>query len=423
MLFASACSTPVEEIKADADAAASGLPPVEVAANDWPWWRGPGRDGHAAGAVPPTVWTETENVLWRADIPGRGHATPCVWGERVFVATADEGENTCSLLALDRRSGEQLWEQELHRDGHMGLHKKNSHASASPACDGSRVFTTFLHNGGLWVSAVILEGQLDWQSQAGPFQPRHGYGASPVIHNSLVIVSGDNDGSSYLAALDRRTGDIVWRTRRGAGGSYASPVVAAVAGRDQLLLSGQDAVTSYDPNTGEVLWTCDGPAEVTANTLAWRDDLVFASGGYPERGVMCIRADGSGDVRSTHVVWRKDVKAYVPSMLVIDDRLLVTRDDGILACYRATSGESLWTKRLGGGFSASPTIVNGVAFLPNEAGKVFVFRPGEAYEAIAENDLGDGGMASPVIVAGQLLLRTDHRLYCIGTEAEGITAR
>lgn len=404
---------PIEPIAATDGAIVSDLPSIEVSSNDWPWWRGPFGNNHAQGPLPPLTWSETENVLWKAAVPGRGHATPCLWGDAVLVAAADEAKESQQVLCYDRATGKLRWTCELHQGGFMHAHAKNSHASATPACDGERVFVAFLADDALWVVAVTMAGEIAWSAQAGPFSSQHGYGSSPVLYQSLVIVSGDNDGSGYLTALHRETGQIVWRTARGDDPSYGSPNLAATAVGDQLLLSGQSTVVSYDPATGKEVWSSPGPAQITANTVAWNEDLVFASGGYPESGILAIRSRDGGEV-----VWRQGGKVYVPSPLAAGNRLFVVQDNGVARCLDAGSGEEIWSKRLGGSFSASPVLAAGAVFAMNEAGVMHIFKAADHYEELGQNDLGgDGGFASPVICAGRLYLRTEHFLYCIGQKA------
>jgi len=398
------------------------LPPV--AEGDWPWWRGPALDGHAAPQSPPIAWSETENVAWKADVPGRGHGTPSVWDSRIFVPTADEAAETKRLLCYDRATGEQLWDTTLHSGGFMHMHKKNSQASATPACDGQRVYMPYMveHNGeeGIWVTATDLDGNIVWQTNAGPFTTQHGYGSSPLLYKSLVIVAGDNAETGFLTALDRETGEIRWRTERERQFNWATPVVAETSGRTQLLIHGAFLVTSYDPDTGRELWRADGLAQACANTVVFDDSMVYASGGWPEKVLMAIRTDGSGDVSDTHVAWQTEKSiAYVPSMLLDQGRLYAVSDQGIATCYEAASGKVLWQKRLGGNFSASPVLVGNAIYVPDEDGKLHVFRAAEEFESLAVNDLGDGGFASPVIVGGQILLRTNHHLYCLGEPAGG----
>ncbi|MCA9269611.1 MAG: PQQ-binding-like beta-propeller repeat protein [Planctomycetales bacterium] len=405
---------PVADPQAIADA-----PDVTAAPGDWPWWRGPTRDNHASGELPPIDFAADRHVVWRTNIPGRGHASPIVVGGQVIVATADESDSTQSLIALDRATGQTLWTTVVHQGKLPPGHSKNSHASPTPAFDGQRVHCVFAVDDAVWATAVDLDGTILWQKEVGPFASKHGYGASPVIYKSVVIVATDHQGEGYVAALDRATGDIRWRTVRQRGASYSTPVIAHVAGRDQLLLSGQGRVISYDPASGEEIWRYSGGADATANTIAWKDDLVFASGGFHQTGIWCIRADGAGDVTETNLAWENTSKVYVPSPLIAGDVLLATRDDGILLGYEATTGKKMWAKRMqaDAAATASPTLVGDLAFQPTEAGQVFIVRPGKRFEHVATCEMGEGIYASPVIVDGRLYLRTLSEVFCIGPDA------
>jgi outer membrane protein assembly factor BamB len=385
---------------------------------DWPWWRGPQLDGHAEGSAP-TEWSPSKNVLWKASVPGKGFASPIVCGDRVFLATADEDAEKQLLLCFDRSTGKQLWSRDVHTGNFPKKHPDNSHASATPACDSEQVFVSFINNDGLWVTAFDLEGKQLWQKEVGPFESEHGSGPSPVLFKSAIIVVGDNLQPSYLAALDRKTGEILWRTPRerlDVHANYASPLLATIAGKPQLVIAGYSKVTSYDPATGKLLWSCDGPAQVAACTAGFHDDLVFASGGFPEREILAIRADGSGDVTDTHIVWRgtKGV-TYVPSPIYHDGYLYVVTDNGIAFCYQAETGEEIWQKRLDGKFSASPVIADGKLYITNEAGRTTVLKAAPEYEVLAENELPGDGHATPAIAAGQLYLRAGDTLYCVGS--------
>jgi hypothetical protein len=402
-------------------AAATGSPTADLAKpspGDWPWWRGPGGDGVSQDRAAVTEWGKAKNIVWKTAVPGRGHSSPVVWGDRVFLTTADDESQSQSVLAFDRGTGKPLWTTMAHKGGLMKKHGKNSHASATSACDGERVYSVFIHSGALHVTATNLDGKILWQSSAGAFRSEHGYGSSPVLHKSLVIVCGDNLSGCFIAALDRATGKIVWKTPRnttGRHGSYATPIVAKVAGRTQLLLHGMETVSSYDPDTGKLLWSCDGPTEVTACTVAFNDKLIFASGGYPDKEILAIRPDGAGDVTKSHVVWRSSKGVtYVPSPLYHDGHLYIVNDSGVASCFDAGTGEQLWQQRLEGAFSASPVLAGGNIYVTNEAGKTFVFKAGRKFELVAQNDLGDGGFATLAIAGGQILLRTDHSLFCIG---------
>ncbi|MDA0660427.1 MAG: PQQ-binding-like beta-propeller repeat protein [Planctomycetota bacterium] len=393
-------------------------PPTVVSGTDWPWWGGPNRDRTVNSVDIPTEWSPTQNVLWVTPIPGKGHSSPCVHGNRVFVTTADDSNETQRILCLDRETGQTLWDRELHVRGFMKLHQKNSHASATPACDGTYVYTACMNGDSIHVSAVDMNGKIQWQKPAGSYGSEHGYGSSPVLFKGSVFVLADNLTGSFVAALDCSTGDVTWRTARrttGRHGSYATPTIAELCGRPQLVMSGMSQVQSFDPRTGKLLWTCDGPSEVAACTVATSGDLVIASGGYPEKEILAIRADGSGDVTQSHVLWRADRGVtYVPSPLVYQDHLYVVDDDGVASCFRLADGEQIAQKRLGGKFSGSPVLVGDRFYVTNEAGVTYVVKADPDLEIIAKNDLADGGLASPVISGNRLLLRTNQQLYCIG---------
>ncbi len=354
------------------------LPPL-AARGDWPWWRGAQMNGIAEEPSAPTSWSPTENVVWRADVPGRGQSSPIVSGSRVFLASADEQAEVQWLLAYDRASGKRLWQTELHRGGFMrDIHRKSTHAAATAACDGQRVFIPLIHAKSLWVSATDLAGKILWQTDAGAYDAEYGFGSSPVLYGSLVIVCGDNDRpGSFLAALHRKTGQIVWRVRRPNIDTYATPIVGHVAGRDQLLLGGSGFLWSYEPSSGQLVWQCAGPTkETTANTAAFSRDQVFASGGYPKPyTLMAVRGDGRGDVTASHLQWTlPQHMSYVPSPLYHDGFVYVVSDGGIASCLDAATGKSRWTKRLSGDFSASPVLCGGRLYAANEDGVTFVLR-------------------------------------------------
>lgn len=394
-------------------------------AGDWPWWRGGSRSGVApADAAPPVRFGETENVAWRAAVPGRGHASPTVVGDRVYLATADEAEQVQSVVAFARADGKQLWKTDVSRGGFpRAIHSKNTHATPTVACDGERLFVVFFHHETAQATALDFDGKQLWQVTVGPFNPQryeYGYAPSPVLFKQTVIVTSEYDGDSFLAALDRATGREVWRVQRPNNISFSTPVVAHVAGRDQLLLSGADAVSSYDPNTGELLWSTPATTAATCGTLVWDGDLVFASGGYPKSETCAVQADGSGTV-----VWKNNQKCYEQSMITVGGYLYALTDAGVMFCFRNTDGHEMWRERLRGPVSSSPVFAGGHIYWANEAGTYYVFRPNhERFELVAENRPGADAFASPAVNGKQLFLRTstttDGRrqewLYCFETK-------
>lgn len=397
------------------DAGESGS--VEPGTSDWPWWRGPAWDGSATGDAPPLSWSETENIVWKTPIAGRGHSTPSLWGERIFLTTAEEEKELQSVLCVRRGDGRTLWTKQLHAGGFGKKHNKNSHASATPACDGQRVFVVFHRHDALWVTALDFDGEVLWQKNVGAYNDRYGYGSSPTIFGGALVVAADSPADGYIVALDRATGRELWRTPRPAMTSYGAPLVADVGGRMQIVVQGH-RVAGYEPQSGREFWNCAAPAKATACSLCFDDERVYASGGYPERRLYAIAADGKGDVTDSHIAWkyeRRSAVTYVPSPVLLGERLFVISDGGLATCLSTADGDEVWSERLGGDCSASPIRVGETIIAANEEGRTYVFQAADKFELVAENRLSEGAFASPVICGGRLFLRTTGHLYCIGT--------
>ncbi|QDT69593.1 outer membrane biogenesis protein BamB [Planctomycetes bacterium MalM25] len=413
-------SVAVEEIQVSG--APSVLAAYEPGADDWPGWRGPMRNGETASPPPPSSWSETENVVWKVPVPGRGHASPVVVGDLIFLSTAEESEERQLVVAYDRATGEELWRTTLHEGGFPAardVHQKATDANGTVVCDGERVYIAHLNSDSIIASAVDLEGEIVWQKELGAFSSKFGYAPSPALHGPYVIFAADNWGGGYLAAVGRETGDIAWRKKRSMSSTYSSPVVARVAGSDQLLISGDDQIVSYDPATGEENWSCRGTSEATCGTMVWSDNLVFASGGHPGRQTLAVRADGSGEV-----LWSNRTKIYEPSLLVVGNELYGTSDKGIIYCWDCLTGEERWKQRVGGSFSASPILCDDRIYAQKASGEMLVFRAtAEKYDEVASNRLGEETLASPALCGGRLYLRVaswegDNRqehLYCLGS--------
>ncbi len=400
----------------------SAARPVAVAPGDWPWWRGPTRDGIApAGQTPPMKWSDTEGILWKAPVPGRGHGSPIVAGNRVILAAAEPDTEIQSLLCFDRKTGKQLWKTEIHRGGFEKKgNAKSTHASSTPASDGERVFINFLNSGAIHATALSLDGKQLWQTKVADYVPHQGFGASPAVYQSLVIVSADSKGGGVIAGLDRASGSIVWKHDRPKLPNYTSPIILTAAGKEQLVMTGCDLVTGLDPLTGKTLWETKGSTTECVTSTVTDGNLVFTSGGYPKNHVSAVAADGSGKV-----MWENKSRVYVPSMLVHRGHLYAVQDDGIAVCRKSGTGEEKWNGRLGGTFSASPVLVGEHIFATNESGKTFIFKATpDDFELIGENQLANEVMATPVFAGNRIYMRAavkdkggrQEYLYCIGTE-------
>lgn len=284
-----------------------------AAASDWPWWRGPNFNG-VAGQQPIVLeWSETKNVVWKTPVPGRGHASPIVAGSFVFLATADESRDVQMVMAYDRASGKEMWRQEIHKGGVPDgrLHKKNTRASSTLACDGKHVCAVFSNDGSIWATALDRAGKQLWQKKIGNFVSHWGYSASPTIYRNSLIVATDHKGGGGLHAVDLQSGEVLWETARPKAPTYASPVVLHAAGRDQLVIAGADQVISYDPTNGKQLWAVEGTSTECVSTVVAAGDFVFATGGFPNKETLCIRAADSAEV-----IWRAKIGDFVPSQLL-----------------------------------------------------------------------------------------------------------
>ncbi len=398
----------------------AAIEPITVGPNDWPWWRGPNRNGVAdAKLMPPIKWSETENVLWKTPVPGRGHGSPIVVGEQIFLATADHKDFTQSVLCYDRKTGKQLWQTEVHRGPfEKGGNNKSSFASGTMACDGQRVFVNFLHDKAIYLTALSRDGKKVWQKKITDYVLHQGFASSPTVYGPLVIVAADNKGKGVLAALERSTGNPVWQIERPKMPNYASPIILKIAGRDQLFFIGCELVTSVDPLTGKKFWEMRGSTTECVTSTVTDGQLIVTSGGFPKNHVAAVFADGSGKT-----AWEIKTKVYVPSMLQHQGYLYAILDDGFAACWKFDTGKEIWKERIAGPYSASPVLVGDNIYAANEAGKTFVFKASPtAFQLLAENQLANEALATPTICGGRIYLRVAVRengqrqemLYCVG---------
>ncbi|MDA0346978.1 MAG: PQQ-binding-like beta-propeller repeat protein [Verrucomicrobia bacterium] len=396
-----------------------GAKELGISENDWPWWRGPNRNGHAQNQRIPTEWDETKNIIWKTPIPGRGHSTPTVVGESVFLLTSDEANKTQSAMCLNRSTGALQWITQLHQGGWLGrIHDRNSQATPTIACDGKRIFATFMYNEQIWLSALNINGEILWQKKASEFSSHWGYSTSPAIYNNLVIVSADHKNGGELTGFDQETGKVVWKTSRPQIPNYASPVIFSINGQDQLILPGCEILASYNPSDGKLNWSSPVTTQETVGSAVTDGQRIYASGGWPKTETACVSGDGTGEL-----IWRNSIKVYAPSMLVTKGHLYTMTDNGFAYCWNTETGKMMWRNKFGGNFSASLVLVGDQLFASSEQGKTVIFKANpEAFEIVAENQLGDEIWATPVICGDRIYLRVAHHeadgrqevLYCIG---------
>jgi outer membrane protein assembly factor BamB len=388
-----------------------------ASAENWPCWRGPRLDGTSREKDVSLYWSPTSNVVWKAELPGSGHASPIVWGGRVFTVSALLDTKDRVLLCLDRQTGKLLWQKTVLTAPLEHKHTLNSFASSTPATDGELVYVAFMDGDRMFVAAYDFAGGQRWVARPGPFTSMHGFCSSPILYQDKVILNGDHDGDSYLVALSRADGRVIWKTpRENHTRSYCTPLIRDIGGRPQMVLSGDKCVASFDPGTGRRLWVIDGPTEqfVASPVFSEQCGLVLITGGFPDHHILGIRPGGTGNVTQTHIAWRTTRgAAYVPSPIIEGDYFLVISDEGVAHCFAAGTGKLLWTERLGQEH-ASLVSAEGRIYCLNDKGMMNVVKAGPEFVHLAQNDIGEKCFASPAISHGQIFLRGERHLFCIG---------
>lgn len=414
------------------------LPPMTNAEN-WPGWRGPRGDGTAEDSQIPTQWNgETdENIHWKYKVPGTGHSSPIVWGNRIFLVSCLEDSNERLLLCVDKTTGKQLWQQAVLTSKLETKHRLNSFASGTPTTDGKTIYATFLvvdgHEipatnvgnprgvtpGKILVAAYDFNGQQLWTATPGGFTSVHGFCSSPVIFEDLLIINGDHDGDSYIAALDRATGNEIWKIpRQHKTRSYCTPLIRTIKGKSQMVLTGSKRIISLDPRTGKQHWLVEGPTEQFVSSMVYDGEKFYMTAGFPTHHVMGIHPNGADNVTDTHVAWHsKMAKCYVPSPVLAGDRLFVADDRGTANCFDTNTGQRIWQDRLGKHYSASLTVANGLVYFVADDGITKVVRPGNKLDVVSENPLGEYSFASPAMSDGQIFIRGEEHLFAIGKPA------
>ncbi len=389
-------------------------------AENWPAWRGPRGDGSSAEKSAPTKWSGTENVVWKTELPGLGHSSAIVWGDRVFTCTAILDKQERALLCLDRKTGKILWQQTVLTSPLEKKHPENSYASCTPATDGERVYVTFLDIEQVAVAAHDFTGKQLWLVRTGEFQNDHGFSASPVLWEDKVIVSAQSKKGNFLVALNKADGTIAWKTELdNPSNSFGQPYVRVMNGRAQIILCGDKAVKSFDPKDGKLLWRVENQATDSVVTPVFNEKagLLLTSSSWPKKELKAIKPDGQGDVTTTKVVWSNTSGApYVPSPISCGDYFMTIADAGKeIYCFTAATGEVLWREK----FSlphASPVAIGDLVYLSSDEGVTRVVRPGAKYDLVAENTLGEKCFGSIAISEGQIFLRAEKNLYCIGAK-------
>jgi outer membrane protein assembly factor BamB len=421
---------------------------VGMANDRWPQFRGPQSLGVAEDPSLPDKWSTTENVAWRADIPGTGWSSPIVWGNRIFVTSVISSveaekpkkglyfggerkgpadEHRWVVYCVDWNTGKILWQREAHKGvPHSSRHLKNSYASETPVTDGERVYAYF---GNVGLFCYDMNGKLLWAKNWGAFKTRYGWGtaASPVLHANRIFIVNDNDEQSFIVALDKKTGRELWRVNREEGSNWATPFVWENDARTEIITPGTKKVRSYDLD-GKLLWELAGMSSISIPTPFSKFGMVFITSGYVMdnlRPVYAIRPGAAGDISlkegekgNRYVAWfQPQAGPYNPSPIVYGDYYYTLLDRGFFTCHDAKTGKEVYGKQrmdpAAGAFTSSPWAYNGKIFCMSEDGDTFVIQAGPEYKLLGKNSLDEMCMATPAIARGSLIIRTATKLYRI----------
>jgi outer membrane protein assembly factor BamB len=425
---------------------------ANISIQHWPEWRGPYLNGMARSDAP-TTWSDTKNIKWKADIPGRGHSTPVIWGDRIFLTTAiqtgqtpqpapaqeqsagGEGrrrggpgggagaqiEHRFEVMCLDRKTGKLLWQKTARvARPHEGYHRAyGSFASNSPITDGRYVYVSFGSRG---IYCYDFNGKLIWEKDLGVqmrMRLQFGEGVAPALDSDRLFHTFDHEGGSFIVALDKRTGKELWRAERDEPSSWSTPLIIEHAGRRQVIVSATKKVRSYDVKTGKVIWECAGLGSNVIPAPVYHNGVVYVMSGHRDPKLMAIKLGKEGDLTGTDSVLWSHTRgiAYTASPVLHEGKLYVLTDSGQMSCFNIATGEPFYHQvRLPRpyNFKSSPVGANGKLYLASEDGDVIILKMGEKFEVLATNKLEDQVfIASPVIVEGELFLRSQDSLYCI----------
>ncbi len=416
----------------------------------WHQWRGPEASGVAPHGDPPIEWNENKNIRWKTEIPGQGHATPIVWGDTVFVTTAIKTDQQVKLepieapqqrrgrrgrsaapssihqfviFAINRSDGSIRWQRTTREEvPHEGTHQTGSWAANSPVTDGEHVYAYFGSRG---LYCYNMEGNLQWEKDFGDMSIRRsfGEGSSPVLYGDTIVLNWDHEGNSFIIALDKRTGEELWKVDRDEVTSWATPIVVEHNGNHQVIINATHRTRGYDLATGEMLWECGGMTTNTIPSPVTANGIVYVTSGFRGNALQAIRlADAEGDItRTAAIAWEYDRDTpYVPSPLLYDDTLYFLKHNrGMLSAFNASTGEAYYGPERLEGISdvyASPVGAGNRIYIADRDGVTLVIKHGSTFEVLAENILDDGFNASPAIVGKEMFLRGNKSLYCIASD-------
>ncbi len=390
-----------------------------VQAQNWPCFRGPNGDGTSVETKLPVKWDSVTNVLWKCRVPGVGYASPVIWNDKLFTVTGLSETQEKVLLCYSTKNGELIWQKTMIKSKFENKHDNNSYASGTPSTDGNLVYVSFLDGQDVVVAAYDFTGRQVWVQRPGTFFSPHGYSCSPVLYEDKVIINGDSQGDSFVAALSKADGHIVWKVKHDRPAhSFSTPILRKIDGKMQMIFLGNKEIASYNPDNGSKYWFVTGPSEDFCSSPVYdeKSGLVLVSSAWPVRILVAIKPNGQGDVTKTHVAWQTKKGAYyVPSPVCTGNYLFTTMTTGQVHCIDITTGNVVWTENMGAQYS-SPVLADGLVYMPNDDGVITVIKPGPGFNFVSKNPIGERMYASPAISNGKIYIRGFQHLFCIGVK-------
>jgi outer membrane protein assembly factor BamB len=399
------------------------LATASVEAQEWTRFRGPNGQGQSEAATIPITWTDAD-YNWKVELPGIGHSSPVVWGDKVFVTSADPDSATLHILCFSTADGKKLWQRDFPSAVYH-VHTQNNFASSTPALDADRIYFAWANPEHYNLAALTHDGHDVWQIDLGPFKSEHGFGTSPIVVDDMVVITNDQEGDNrFLIAVDSATGQQRWRIPRKyadnrQNASYATPCVLETSrGRELIVCSWAHGISSHDLKTGQANW--EAPVfklrPVASPVLA--DGLILASCGEGggNNTVVAVRP-GSKDERAPELAYApidRSSAPYIPTICTAGDLAFLWGEKGIVACMDIPSGKMRWRERVGGNFFSSPIRVRDRIYNVSADGEVVVLAAEPEFKLLARNPLGEGTQATPAVAGGKMYLRTASHLISLG---------
>ncbi len=394
-----------------------------ASAENWPGFRGPTRQGVSSETNLPLQWSQGSNVLWKTPTTGSAWSSPIVWGDRIFLTTAEDGGSSCHVLSLDARTGKVVWDKHVFDQQTLTKRRQNSYASPTPVTDGNSVFAVFADGS---IVALDFDGNVLWRNRNFEFFSEHGLGASPILHKNLLIMAFDPSSrtgreqkigwkvpweGAAIWALEKETGELVWEARRGPSRlAHVTPNLMQVEGKVQLVSAAGDVIQGFDPDSGNRLWSVYAQGEGVAPSIVVGGGLAYTISGFEATKIRAVAPGG-------RVVWEQTRSAsHIPSMIYDAGLLYNIHENGVATCMDATTGEVIWQERVGGKHWASPVLAGGRLYFLSEEGETIVIQVGREYKELARNRLDEHTQASMAVSGGRFYIRTADHLWAIGSD-------